>query len=762
MINAKMYGRNMISLIFSLLLLIFTVYGIVAFPAYQIVLTASIVAYLLALTRFPFLWLYVLLFITIAVNLAPWTGRYIVDELDFFVAVTGIYFLLINKTRHKNTRHFYIAIGVVALCLLTSFDSSWINAFGPTYSNFYVSPLNGLVIFKGLLWALLLSWVFYQQKADEPEKALKHLLLAAMLGGFVMFVVIMWEKQVLDTLFSSADIYTKVNTFFNLSSAYRTTGIISGMHTGGESIDGMYLFLLPLTLGACFLLKQPVYRFAAIASVVAVMYGVLMGFTRATYAASFIAMAVLSGMFFINLFKRQLNNKSTSAATAAFPWGRAVALTVAYSLLFYSVYRLHGYSGYFAELSAAVVYAVSVLCRVSRTPLLGLRAVALVVAFISFAYINVDSLQNSQWVDANNVAMQEVYLAICGALTAFVLLFLARKPTENKPDFVRLSIETLIVLLLSVLIAAAFSGARITIRAETTDRDLDMRLSHWQGIVDSGRWSTSDILFGHGLGAMPTDYALSGAGKLDKIGTFAVDNQNQSLVIIPGSDLMLSQRLRLDNGGAYLFEITYQAEEDVRVAVALCRRNMIIFEFWAGGCGNTVRQNLPASPQGESRSYLMGLTATPDSVFSLPAALTLKATVGKVPLIVESVSLVDASGNELLNNPSFETGSDFWFFYYDFEHLVWHVKNIYLSFAYQFGVVGTLLIVALILTGFIAFYQSKQLFSLPAAIFSAFLAGQFAFGLFGDPTDSARTSMWFYFMLFGALTPLVTTSKPDA
>lgn len=761
MINATLYGRNMISLIFSLLLLTFMIYGMVTFPAYQIALTASIVAYLFALRILPFLWLYVLLFITIAVNLAPWTGRYILDELDFFVAATGFYFLLINKTRHKNTRHFYIASGVVALCLLTSFDSSWINAFGPTYSNFYVSPLNGLVIFKGLLWALLLSWIFYQQKADEPEKALKHLLLAAMLGSFVMFVVIMWEKQVLDTLFSSADIYTKVNTFFNLSSAYRTTGIISGMHTGGESIDGMYLFLLPLTLGACFLLNQPVYRFAAIASVVGVMYGVLMGFTRATYAASFIAMAVLSGMFFINLFKRQLNNKSTSA-TAAFPWGRAVALTVAYSLLFYSVYRLHGYSGYFAELSAAVVYAVSVLCGVSRTPLLGLRAAALVVAFISFAYINVDSLQNSQWVDANNVAMQEVYLAICGALTAFVLLFLARKPTENKPDFVRLSIETLVVLLLSVLIAAAFSGARITIRAETTDRDLDMRLSHWQGIVDSGRWSTSDILFGHGLGAMPTDYALSGAGKLDKIGTFAVDKQNQSLVIIPGSDLMLSQRLSLDNDGAYLFEITYQAEEDVRVAVALCRRNMIIFEFWAGGCGNTVRQNLPASPQGESRSYLMGLTATPDSVFSLPAALTLKATVGKVPLIVESVSLVDASGNELLNNPSFETGSDFWFFYYDFEHLVWHIKNIYLSFAYQFGVVGTLLIVVLILTGFMAFYQSKQLLSLPAAIFSAFLAGQFAFGLFGDPTDSARTSMWFYFMLFGALTPLVTTSKPDA
>ncbi|MEC8230509.1 MAG: hypothetical protein VX061_03615 [Pseudomonadota bacterium] len=130
MVNATLYGRNMISLIFALLLLTFMIYGMVTFPAYQIALTASIVAYLFALRILPFLWLYVLLFITIAVNLAPWTGRYILDELDFFAAAAGIYFLLINKMRHKNTRHFYIASVVVALCLLTSFNSSWINVFG--------------------------------------------------------------------------------------------------------------------------------------------------------------------------------------------------------------------------------------------------------------------------------------------------------------------------------------------------------------------------------------------------------------------------------------------------------------------------------------------------------------------------------------------------------------------------------------------------------------------------------------------------------
>ncbi|AUC89124.1 hypothetical protein CW735_13825 [Alteromonas sp. MB-3u-76] len=755
MTNAISYGRNMISLIFALLLLAFVVYGIATYPAYQIVLIVSVVMYLFALRLFPFLWLYVLLFITIAVNLAPWTGRYIVDELDFFVAATGIYFLLINKKRQKNTRHFYIASGLVFLCLFTSFDLSWLGAFSPMHSNFYVTPLNGLVIFKGLLWALLLSWVFYQQKADEPEKALKHLLLAAMLGGFVMFVVIMWEKQVLGTLFSGADIYTKVNTFFNLSSAYRTTGIISGMHTGGESIDGMYLILLPLTLGACFYFKNNVVRFTAIGAVVGVMYGVLMGFTRATYAASFIAIAVLCVMYFLQKWRSAAVLETGSNATR--PSANNVSLmmvfgnVISYALLFYAVYQLHKFAGYYAELSAGFLYALILLLSTYRRVSTLIALPILLLAYLGFTYINLDSFQSSQWVDKDTVSELSLYFHIALPLLAFAGVFMFNRKRET--DLARIGMETIVVLLVSVLLAAAFSGARINIRAETSTSDLNTRLEHWQGIIDSGRWNTSDILFGHGLGTMPTNYALSGAGELEKIGTFEFNKQQETLTIIPGSDLLFSQRLSLDNQGAYLFEIAYKATEEVRVAVALCRRNMIIFEFWAHGCGNIIRRTLPSTGADESKTYLMGLTATKDTFFGLPGALTMKTTAGNVPITIESISLLNANGEQLLKNNSFDYGGDFWFFYYDFEHLVWHIKNLYLSFAYQFGVIGALLIGALIVSAAIAFSSKNQLLSLPAAIFSAFLAGQFAFGLFGDPLDSSRTNMWFFFLLFGALLP---------
>lgn len=758
--NAISSSRDALPLFFAALLALFACVGLFTFPSYHIPLLLTALAYIAALRYFNFTWLYVLLFATFAINLAPWTGRYLVDELDIFVAITGAYFFIKYRNEYQVSRHLCLSVLLVVFCLLTSFDSSWLSVFAPLTVNFYVSPLNGFVIFKGFVWALVLVWAFNQQKRSDSTRALKHLLQASMLAALASFIVVMWEKQVLGTLFSGADVYTKVNTFFNLSSAYRTTGIVSGMHTGGESIDGLYLTLLPLVFGACFFFKQNAIRFVAIAAVVAVMYCVLMGFTRATYAASFVSMVVYSTLYFFEKWRNTTTPNADATNNIRYsnmPIGLVIGNVAAYLLLVYSVYSLHKYSGYYAELSAGLLYVTTIALSQVRGINLFIKLMGMLIGFIGFVYINVDSFNNSQWVDGATISTSALYIAISLPFIAFTSLFVIKR--NGILELPRLATETMILVLIAVLIAAAFSGARINIRAETSASDLNTRLEHWQGIVDSGRWSGADIALGHGLGTMPTNYALSGKGELDRIGTFQIEPQNGVLTVIPGSDLMVTQRTPIDSNGAYLFEITYSANEEVQMAVALCRRNMIIFEFWAHGCGNIVRRTLPSTSSGENKTYLMGLTATKDTFFGLPGALTIKTTAGNVPIAIESISLVDANGEQLLKNNSFDNGGDFWFFYYDFEHLVWHIKNLYLSFAYQFGVVGALLIVALIVSATIAFNSKKQLLSLPAAIFSAFLAGQFAFGLFGDPLDSSRTNMWFFFLLFGALLPN-TESQP--
>ncbi|NDW14286.1 hypothetical protein GTQ48_01890 [Alteromonas genovensis] len=752
--NAISSSRGLLPLFFAALLALFACVGLFTFPSYHILLLLAASAYVAALRYFNFTWLYVLLFATFAVNLAPWTGRYLVDELDIFVAITGAYFFIKYRNEYEVSRHLLLSVLLVVLCLLTSFDSSWFNIFQPLAVNFYVSPLNGFVIFKGFVWALVLVWAFNQQKRSDSTRALKHLLQASMFAAFASFTIVMWEKQVLGTLFSGADVYTKVNTFFNLSSAYRTTGIISGMHTGGESIDGLYLTLLPLVFGACFFFKHNAVRFIAIAAVVAVMYCVLMGFTRATYAASFISMAVCSTLYF---FERWRSTSAPNVENIGKPvysnmsFSLVVGNLLAYLLLVYSVYALHQYTGYYAELSAGLLYTITIALSQVRSINLVMKLIGMIIGYIGFFYINVDSFNNSQWVDVSTVSTSALYIATSLPLIAFTTLFVIKR--RGIFELPRLVTETITLVLFGVLMAAAFSGARINIRAETSASDFNTRMEHWQGIVESGRWSAADIALGHGLGTMPTNYALSGKGELDRIGTFEINPQTAVLTVIPGSDLMLTQRTPIDSNGAYLFEMTYSTNEDVQVAVALCRRNMIIFEFWAHGCGNIIRRTLPSTGADESKTYLMGLTATKDTFFGLPGALTIKTTAGNVPITIESISLVNADGEQLLKNNSFDDGGDFWFFYYDFEHLVWHIKNLYLSFAYQFGVIGALLIGALIVSAAIAFNSKNQLLSLPAAIFSAFLAGQFAFGLFGDPLDSSRTNMWFFFLLFGALLP---------
>ncbi|WP_334064115.1 hypothetical protein [Alteromonas genovensis] len=572
----------------------------------------------------------------------------------------------------------------------------------------------------------------------------------------------MWEKQVLDTLFSTIDLFTKANTFFNLSSAYRTTGIISGMHTGGESIDGIYLFLLPLTVGACFFFKQYWLKFVTLAAVVGVMYGVLMGFTRATYGASFITISVVCLMCFVQVIREKAQHEKQAKGHISEKNSQlilAIGNVIAFVVLFYSVYTLHQYAGYYAELSAGLMYSLSVFLGSNRRIPLFIKLATVIVGLLLFFYINVDSIENSQWVDARDVTSSSVYSAIGGCVIAFVcLFFLALKRSVH---IARIGIETIVLVLVSILLAAAFSGARINIRAETSTRDLDTRLSHWQSIIDSGNWNSRNIFWGHGLGSMPANYALSGAAELDRIGTFAIDKDKNILKVIPGSDLMLTQRFRADTKGDYLLEIVYRANKKIKVAVGICRRNMIIFEFWAHGCGNIERIYLPPSSENGSRSQLITLKATKDSVFALPAALTLKATVGDVPLEINSISLLNANGKEVLLNPLFSEGGDFWFYYYDFEHLAWHIKNLYLSFAYQFGVIGSLFILTLITAAFLGFYKSEELLSLPCAMFTAFLAGQFSFGTFGDPTDSARTAMWFYFILFGALNSVSSNVRPE-
>lgn len=736
--------------VLACLLAVFAIAGVATFPEYQVQLGVSLLFYSVALYYFPFLWLYVLLVITVSVNLAPWTGRYIVDELDFFIATT----LAVQLYKFRGNLHFQDRILwpllFVLFCFLRSYSNEWFEALSPLIKNFYLSELNGLVIFKGILWAFLLTIIFRYQKQAEPTNANIHLICAGILSSLLMFILLLWEKGALSHIFSSSNVYDKANAILNLSSAYRTTGVISGMHTGGESVDGIYMILLPITLVGALYFRQFALKIFALFGVVAVMYGVVMGFTRATYAAAFVVIVAI-GLLYLLSRMRKCETQDSIVKKSVTP---LVIVVFIYGTYFLSIFKLHGLVGFFAELSSAILISSLLLIFLLFKDKRIIKFILILAPYMVFAAINLDSYQDSQWVEKTNenywTVICYIVLAILSATTIAIVGF-AKHYIDDAKSII---IHSLVISLVCIGLASVLAGTRINMRMETSTTDLNTRLQHWHEIVQSSSWNVSELLIGNGIGSMPTNYALSGAGQVDRIGNFKlVEN---GLMLYPGTDLMVGQRIETSNVGMYLLSIEYSSTADVTVAASLCRRNLIVFEYWAGGCGNTQRHTLKPTLNG---TYLMALKSSTKPDFSLPSIMTFRATSGNGNLVVKSLSLVDAYGKETLNNSQFESGMDHWFFYYDFEHLAWHVKNIYLSIFYQLGALGFILFAFLMFTALRDVHVRSGLTSVEGALVSGIFVGQLTLGLFSDPMDSARTNMWFYFVLFGALLPFLAKKR---
>lgn len=737
------------SIILAGIMVLFLVAGIGNFPSYQWGLVVSLALYVVALYRFPFLWLYVLITMSVSINLAPWTGRYIIDELDFFVAAT-IAILSIVYRKIRSEHRLLLPWLFVTLAVIVSFSPEWANAFGPQYFNFYLSPLFGLSIVKGMVWAVLLCWLFNKQRQHDSKLALKHFMYAVILASVAIFLTILWEKQVLPVLFSGEDIWTKANAFLNITSAYRTTGLIAGMHTGGESIDGIYLFLLPVTLAAFFVMKDFKQRMFALMGLGGVLYCVLMGFTRATYAASFL---VIVTIVLLNIWFNRANNQSDSIEYES-SHRYLVWLYTGYPIFFVSIFLLHQSSGFYAELSGALIYGISLLLMCYSSLTKKQNWIFLGAISLAFVWINFDSVQDSQWVELDAETAWSTIFSSVGALVGLFFIYLGYLRLKTKFTVPKIFLNTVVVAGLLIVIASVLAGTRINIRAENNARDFDTRTTHWQEIIQSGHWSIGDILLGHGKGAMPTNYSLTSISRIDEVGNFSVDRDKSALTVTPGSDLMIGQRFSVKTDSTYLAELTYETEQPARVIFSLCRRNMIIFERWAGGCSDRKTIFIPATEYGQTNTVLQSLHTAGKDLFNLPAMLTIRVFDGTAPVFIHSMSMRSTAGEQTLDNAHFTQGSDHWFFYYDFEHLIWHIKNIYLGTFYQLGIIGSSLLVLMLVYLLTSLIKQNELNTSKGMITIGAIVGLFSFGLFGDPMDSARANLWLYFVLFGAMLPL--------
>jgi len=219
----------------------------------------------------------------------------------------------------------------------------------------------------------------------------------------------------------------------------------------------------------------------------------------------------------------------------------------------------------------------------------------------------------------------------------------------------------------------------------------------------------------------------------------------------PGEDLAFGQRVSVRPDTVYKLRVKIRAEGKGRIAVFLCERNLIFASNFMANCNaSSIRFNEVGGGFIEYSGELnSGQVGQRHWLFRWPTTLYLKNFSKDVLVDIEDVYF-GVQGTQLLKNSMFSNGTDSWFFYNDFAHLPWHMKNTYLQSWYNYGWFGLVLFLAMVAATIIVAVKRQGNIALPVAFASGIVAVG-VFGVFGSPLDSSRVSWLFYFYIFASL-----------
>jgi len=205
------------------------------FPRWPAALGVGLALYAVVLWLRPLAWLVVIPAALPLLDLAPWTGRYFLDEFDLLMLATlGVLALRQAPATPRPLPLSQLSlIGLFFLSALAALAAGLLplaavdaNAF----SNYW-SPYNALRLAKGFLWGgLLFLWL---RRAGLERTVLARWLSVGMgLGLLGVGLVGAWEHH----LFVG---------FEDRLETYRIVGTFSSMHTGGGHIEAYLVAALP-------------------------------------------------------------------------------------------------------------------------------------------------------------------------------------------------------------------------------------------------------------------------------------------------------------------------------------------------------------------------------------------------------------------------------------------------------------------------------------------------------------------------------------
>ncbi|WP_426071129.1 hypothetical protein [Janthinobacterium sp. DSP2-3-3] len=790
----------------------------------SLLFAALLPAYFLLLCWRPACWLFCLPALLPVLDLAPWTGWFLFEEIDVLLLLTVAcgYWRLGGSAKPAAARLAPAARACLLLCSL-AWLAALLRGVLPlvpldvyAWDN-YLSPYNSVRLGKAWAWSMLLLPMLLR---DGDASALRRYALPGMLGGLAtVSLIALWERAVFPGL-------------MNLSSDYRITAPFSAMHTGGAALDGYLALSLPFA--GLWLARARTRWQAALAMLLLALalHAACSTFSRGLYAA--VAAAMLLALWQI----LRTGHGAAPRPTGRRPMGKlllSLLLAVLGTVLLVTMFSVAGYRGLLAAvvlLAASFVLAArplpwrlapaSLLCALCLQGLLAswwpegsgqqaagwlkgpyflfLLAAALLAAVLlpgplrpggaaskgparlSLAMMAWSMLAcNLVWIGWHWAGPAALPPACLVVLLATLMLCNGRlRPPLWQLDRASLSMAGAagILLLLAIPVSASYYA---TERFATTAFDMQGRLRHWRQVLAMQPSDWGNQLFGMGMGSFPATYYWHNRGREvpasiayaeeggapDKAGNTFVRLASPGYSAGYGELLRLLQRLPVQPATRYTLALDARRSGPMPVLlVRLCQRQLL----YAQNCVNVplrLRLPQPGAPASVWLHYEVpfdsGWLGAGAWLLRPPVQLELAAsgTATSSLIEVDNLSLRAPDGEELILNGCFTQANNYWFFSSDHHHLPWHIKSLPLQLLVETGWCGALSMLGLLALAGLRLLRQATRGDLGALACAAALLGFLVVGLFDSLLDVPRIALLCYLMLLCALLQPSPPSPPS-
>ncbi|MCC7487778.1 MAG: hypothetical protein IT529_22640 [Burkholderiales bacterium] len=761
------------------------------YPPGAAIAGAALFAYAAALWVKPHLWLLAVPALLPVLDFSPWTGWFYVREGDFLVLATvavGYWRLAPLAPQRRLAAGAAVLLALFAGATLASayrglegLPAVDVNSFAS-----YQTPYNAARVLVGYLGAFLLLPLLARAPA-APRDALRETFLPGMAVGLGLAAfAVLWERLAFPGL-------------MDFSSEYRATGSFSDMHTGGAALDGYLVLALPFAAAIALQSRRTAAAAAAVLAFGLGTYGVLVTFTRSTYLAYGVALAVV---LWFALSRARSGDRPGPARVVAALLALAIVSYVAVRVFATGGYRtlaaaLGVFAGAFyagaidwrdrfrpmlagaALLAAAVMVAAAAWvpkgAYAGYAGALGLFACGVLVHWRSDRYRRAGIaaalaslpllclgavLIARHW--GGHAALPDALLALA---VAGCLVGLNRWAA---PPLWRLGKASIVPAVLAAAALALFvpvaSNAYVKSRFATLAQDFSERLLHWRGVVSMIDRDPGTAAFGMGLGAFPRAYFWRNPqGEIPGVQLYRRDGGNGLLRLGGpryrlgyGEVLRAFQIVEFAPDGVYRLSLDARSNAKSRLVVILCEKWLI----YPAGC---THERLDADVEAGAwrhyeRKFVSRGLAVPHWFGARPVHLLLAVETARTYVEVDNVALLDAAGRNLVRNGGFDDGSAWWFFSSDHHHLPWHAKNLELHLLFEQGLAGLVLVAVLTMVAMWRYARRARDADPLAAAALAGLAGFLVVGLFDSLLDVTRLTLLFCVIVF---LPLFEAVAPD-